>query len=69
MNKFNIPVVVDKLSNRTPAYYYNSFNCIKHFINDTNNKDYVIKQYSRFITNNIQFTIKYGINLRYKYNK
>jgi hypothetical protein len=60
MNKFNIPVVIDKVSNRRKYNNINN-NHIEHFINDTNSKTYVIKIYRRF-NNNYQYC---GINLRY----
>jgi len=58
-NKFNLPVIIDKLSKRRSYLIY--VDHIEHFINDTNNNIYVIKMYRRF-NNNYQYC---GINLRY----
>lgn len=60
-NKFNIPIILDKLSNRNPTYRNRGRDIIEHFINDTNNNNYVIKMYSRFKNVPTQT----GIELRY----
>lgn len=60
-NKFNIPVIIDKLSNRNPTYRNYGRDIIEHFINDINNNDYLIKLYARFKNVPTQT----GIKLRY----